>query len=105
MKCKNCENKLTDNERFCTSCGFRVEKEEGSSLMKDTIKSDTKFGRRMLNFLGQNWFKVCILILISIFILLLITNGIEISVDHSSMDVWLHGDVNTGIDGATLYVY
>lgn len=106
MKCKNCENILTNNEQFCTGCGFPVEKKEDYSLEQTTPKHSVKFGRVILNFLQFNWFKVCILVLLSVLILLLtLSDGINIKVKHSGyIDLDMSGDVNTGIDGATLYL-
>lgn len=106
MKCKNCENVLAESDQFCTKCGFSVEKKEGAPLLKNTPKDSKKFGHAILNFLQFNWFKLCIVILLATFVLLFaLSDGIKIKVKHSGyIDLEMSGDVNTNIDGATLYL-
>lgn len=105
MKCKNCQNTLLDSDQFCTKCGFPVDKKENISLAKNTARGSSKFCSTLLNFLQQNWFKICILVLLSIFVALLLSNGIKINVRHSGyIDLDLSGDVDTNIDGATLWL-
>jgi len=106
MKCRNCENALLDNDQFCTKCGFPVQKKEDTSFTKNTAKSGSKFSSTMLNFLRENWFKICILILLTTLVFLLaFSDGIKIKVKHSGyIDLDMSGDLNTNIDGATLYL-